>query len=398
MTIPDVNRDFDAALAAFTTWYVHEAPALRSPRTLVRETCEKFVEYGVPLQRFTAFILTLHPDYFGVAHRWWRGGGEVKTGFGNHAIWNTAVLQNSPVRLIHDGAAAVRRRLVGPHAVIDYKVLDEYIAEGATDYVLMHLPFSDGGRHAVALSTDRGGGFSVAELRLVDAMLPHMARLSEVLTVRHFASVLLDTYVGRQSGAEILAGNIRRGTGRTLRAVILMSDLEGFTALSERLPRDQLIALLNAYFDRLGGPVNERGGEILKFIGDAMLAIFPVAETDPASAGRAALAALAEAAAANAAAAAERAAAGLPAIRFGAGLHIGDVMYGNIGTRDRLDFTVIGPAVNLASRIEGLTRTLGAPVLVSADFVAASGIAARSLGRHTVKGLADPIEVFTPGS
>jgi adenylate cyclase len=176
-----------------------------------------------------------------------------------------------------------------------------------------------------------------------------------------------------------------------------MADLEGFTALSSTLARDDLIALLNTYFDALGSAVRAEGGEILKFIGDALLAIFPVADGADAAvqcgralaAVRAALTMLAEQAPA-------RAAAGLPAIRFGAGLHIGEVMYGNIGTHDRLDFTVIGPAVNLVARLEALTRTVGEPVLLSDAFAAAAGLPARPLGAHRVKGLADPIPVFAP--
>ncbi len=396
MIPPDVNRDYAAALESLAAWYVHEAPAIRSPRGLVRETCRRLVAHGVGLQRFTAFMLMLHPDFFGVAHRWWRATDEVKSNQATHDIWTSNLMRTSPNRLIHEGAAAVRRRLTGPHAWLDFAVLDEYLAEGATDYVIMHLPFSDGGRHAVALSTDRADGFSLAELKLIDAMLPHIARQCEILTLRYLTTTLLDVYVGHRSGERVLTGQIRRGSGETIRAVIFMSDLTGFTPLTDRLPRERLIALLNDYFDCVGGPIEDSGGEILKFIGDAVLAIWPLDGGAPAEICRKALAA------------AHKARQGLAALRekhdqggaldFGMALHVGDVMYGNIGTAKRLDFTVIGPAVNLAARLEGLTRALGAPLLLSPDFVNAADIAARSRGRHGVKGVNEPIEVFAPPS
>jgi adenylate cyclase len=394
--LPDVNRDYDAALESFTAWYVHEAPQIRSPRELVRQTCERFAAHGVPLFRFVALLLMLHPDHFGVAQRWYRGNPEVKTSRGSHEIWNRPVLQQSPYGEINRGAAALRRRLEGPHASIDYEVLKEYAAEGGTDYVMMHLPFSDQGRHAAAFVTDRPGGFTLAELKFIDAMLPHMARQSELLTLRYLTTTLLDTYVGRKAGERVLTGQIRRGSGETIRAVIWLSDLRGFTALSDRLPRDALLQILNGYFDCVGGAIEAAGGEILKFIGDAVLAIFPLGvRYDLGVTVRAAVRA------------AERARAGLAELRklkggaeldFGVALHIGDVMYGNIGTSQRLDFTVIGPAVNLTARLESLAGALGEPIVVSAEIAKALGNGAVSIGRHSLKGMAAPVEAFRPAS
>jgi adenylate cyclase len=390
----DVNRDFGAALGALGDWYVHEAPRLRSPRALVRETCRRFLAHGVPLQRFTAFMLMLHPDYFGTAHRWWRDADEVKTAFGSHDIWNTALLRDSPNAVIHQGAAAVRRRLSGPGAWLDFPVLTEYVEEGATDYVCMHLPFSDGTRCAISFATDRPQGFTPAELRLVDAMLPHMARQSELLSLRFLTTTLLDTYLGRQAGERVLTGQIRRGSGETIRAVIWLSDLRGFTALSDRLPRSALIGLLNAYFDCVGAAIDAAGGEILKFIGDAVLAIFPLgARYDLAVTARAAVEAAQRA---RAGLAELRKLAGADGLDFGTALHVGDVMYGNIGSAKRLDFTVIGPAVNLTARLESLGAALGEPVLVSAEIARALGPAAESLGRHPLKGMPHPVEAFRP--
>ncbi len=393
---PNVERDAARATAWMLDWLNDDAWKIAEPQVLLRGICERLVAIGVPLEQFNAFVRVLHPDYFGVAHRWRRATGEVSTGAGRHDVLNTDVVRKSPIYLLNTGAWAVRFRLER-EAPPDFPVLADYVKDGATDYVAMRLPGIDDAPHSFTFTTKRPGGFTLAELTLIDRLLSPIARLVELQALRYLATVLLDTYVGHQTGAEILKGNIRRGSGRTLGAVILMADLRGFTELSGKLPRDRLIEMLNAYFDGLGKAVHENGGEILKFIGDAMLAIFPV--PDAASAGdacRLALAAARGGIAAIDAQRAERAAQGLPEIRFGVSLHIGDVMYGNIGTAKRLDFTVIGPAVNLAARIESLTRAVGVPLLLSADFVAASGLPATSLGRHAVKGIDETIEVFVP--
>ena len=185
--------------------------------------------------------------------------------------------------------------------------------------------------------------------------------------------------------------------GETIRAVIWLCDLRGFTGLSERLPRDALIELLNEYFGRMCAALDAGGGEVLKFVGDALLGIFPILdEDDPASVCARALAAAAHAQASLATFNAGRIEPGDARIDYGIALHVGDVMYGNIGGENRLDFTVIGPAVNLASRIEGLCRDLGRPVLLSAGFVAASGLSAEPLGAFSLKGLAEPQQVYAP--
>jgi len=390
----DVNRDYDRAAAEFTAWYIGPATQIRSPRALVRETCLRFLAHGVPLQRFSAFLLMLHPDYFGASHRWMRGNDDIKTSRGGYAIWNSPVLQASPYGEINRGAAALRCRLEPRPERVEYDVLKEYLDDGATDYVIMHLPFSDGGRHAAAFATDRPGGFSTAELRLMDAMLPHMARQSELLTLRYLTTTLLDTYVGRKSGERVLTGQIRRGSGETIRAVVWLSDLRGFTALSEHLPGADLVALLNAYFDCVGGAIEKAGGEILKFIGDAVLAIFPLTGSDSLpDVGRTAVAA---ALAAREGLGKLRAVPGGEALDFGTALHVGDVHYGNIGTAGRLDFTVIGPTVNRTARIESLTSALGEPILVSAEVAAALAGGVESVGYHRLKGVPEPVEVFRP--
>ncbi|MCZ6863146.1 MAG: adenylate/guanylate cyclase domain-containing protein, partial [Alphaproteobacteria bacterium] len=241
------------------------------------------------------------------------------------------------------------------------------------------------------------GGFTTAELSLVDALLPYMARLTDIQALDFLATTLLDTYVGKDAGHEIMVGNIQRGDTHTIRAVIWLCDLRDFTTLSDTMPGAELIALLNDYFDCVGKPVRARGGEILKFIGDAMLAIFRIANEDElADACKNALEAADEAQGLLGEMNEARRKAGEHPIAFGIGLHVGDVMYGNIGAADRLDFTVIGPAVNLAARIEGLCRELGQTVILSEEFAQASGSDFESLGKHKLKGLAESRQVFAP--
>ncbi len=247
-------------------------------------------------------------------------------------------------------AISPRRRLPANFAIVT-----ELRADGYTDYVVYSVPFADGSFKALSLATRRPERFRGDELALFAAMIPAVAFNLEVQALRRTARTLLDTYVGQQSGGRVLEGQIQRGSGETIRAVIWLCDLRGFTNLSEALPRDALIDLLNCYFGPMCDAVTAAGGEVLKFIGDAMLAIFPVGE-DPARVCVTALDAAERAQAALAEENKRRGDAGLPRIEYGLALHIGDVMYGNIGSDTRLDFTVIGPAVNLTARIESMCR------------------------------------------
>ncbi|HEY8013341.1 MAG TPA: adenylate/guanylate cyclase domain-containing protein, partial [Dongiaceae bacterium] len=205
---------------------------------------------------------------------------------------------------------------------------------------------------------------------------------------------LLDIYLGPTIGQRILQGEVRRGHGERLRAVLMAIDLRGFTSLSDRLPPDELISLLDAYFDAAAAAIGRYGGEVLKFVGDGVLAIFPAAEGEERQMVAAALAAgeaiLERLASENVA----RSAAGQPLIRIGIGLHLGEVFYGNVGAADRLDFTAIGPAVNLACRLEGLTKRMGRPLILSKDFAGFCDRKLLSLGFQPVKGLGEPEEVF----
>jgi len=216
------------------------------------------------------------------------------------------------------------------------------------------------------------------------------------LATRATLTATLEAYLGRRSAARVLAAPLRRDIGETIQAALLYADLRGFTALSESNPPAVVIAALNAWFDRIAGAVHAFGGEVLKFIGDGLLAIFPVAEESPRDACTAALRAVSAARAGMAHLDKERYRQGLPPLPFGAALHLGEMLWGNIGAADRLDFTAIGGAVNLVSRLSGLCRPLGKAVLVSGALAAEAEAPLAALGTHTLRGIASPCAVFTP--
>jgi adenylate cyclase len=349
---------------------------------------------GVDVSRITTGVPILHPLIFSFSGLWQFGKGTTERLYRTGPN-TSATMANSPIRIAYEGGGPVRCDLSAPPREGEFAILDELRREGFTDYVVHSVPFADGSHKALSLATARRGGFNSDELALFEAMIPAVAFNLEVQALRRTARTLLDTYVGRQSGGRVLGGQIQRGSGETIRAVIWLCDLRGFTNLSEALPRDTLIDLLNSYFGPMCDAVAEQGGEVLKFIGDAMLAIFPIG-ADTSATCSAALVAAERAQAELADENIRREAAGLPRIEYGLALHIGDVLYGNIGSDTRLDFTVIGPAVNLTARIESMCRQLGRPLLLSADFVKAGRIAASSLGAFPLKGVGAEREIFVP--
>jgi adenylate cyclase len=233
------------------------------------------------------------------------------------------------------------------------------------------------------------------------ALLRQVARFAaaplSLLAARTTLHALLEAYLGRRSAAQVLAGRLRRQSGETIRAVLLYGDLRGFTQLSEAMSPEAVVAALDQWFDRVGGAVHAFGGEVLKFIGDGVLAIFPIGDRPASFACDNALRAVAAARAGMAHLDQARVRAGLPPLPFGLALHLGDMLWGNIGTADRLDFTAIGPAVNLVSRLEGLCRPLGRGVLVSGAVAAETTMALLPLGEHALRGIAAKCAVFTVG-
>lgn len=385
-----------ATVPVLVGWLLTEGRRASGVPDLLDAFCRRLGEAGVPLVRCALSLAMLHPQIRVMSHYWRRNQPGVESVERVHGTENSEEYRVSPVAaILQADVEAMRFRLDRMEGPMPYPVLAEFKAQGLTDYVLMVLYFTGGRRNLLSVATDRAGGFDTGDLALIDGTLPAFGAVLEALALRHLAATVLDTYVGRQTGMRILSGDIRRGSGANVRAVLWYCDLRGFTSLADRLPLDELIGLLNGYFEIMGGAVEARGGEILKFIGDAMLAIFPLEDNDTgADTCTKALDAAEEALSGMAARNAERAFWGQPTLRCGIALHIGDVLYGNIGSAARLDFTVIGPAVNLVNRIEGLCKSLDRPVLTSAAFADACGSRLVSVGWHPVRGLSDPVEVF----
>ena len=377
---------------AIVDWLADGARAAAAPQQVLLELADRLVESGVPLWRVAVFVRTLHPHIMGRRFLWRQGSG-VTVSEAPHEMLQTAEYRDSPVAQVTATGLALRRRLADPGCADDFAMLAELRGEGVTDYLISPLIFTDGAVHAVTWTTRQPGGFTDAQVAGIDSVVAPLARVAEVRALRRTASNLLDTYVGHQAGERILSGHIRRGDSETIAAAIWLSDMRGFTALADRLPPQDLIDLLNRYFDCQTPAIVEHGGEVLKFMGDGLLAIFPIAgtETDVGAVCRRAL---------DAARAARAMVAGLDGVpgvngqRFGLALHIGEVLYGNIGGGNRLDFTCIGPAVNLAARIEKLAGRLGRTVLTSGGFARHCAGALAAVGQFVLPGFSDAQDVY----
>ena len=376
-------------------WLLHKGRMIPSPETLLDQLCRRLVAAGMPLDRVGVFIWTLHPLYFGI-RLFWNGDG-VQVLPGERHLQTSDEYLASPTVRIRAGERVIRRRLDDSDCELDFPVLSELKEEGMSDYLLVELVFGDGSRNAVSLATRRPGGFSDHDIEQAENLLHVFALLMENFTNHGLATTLLDTYLGTLSGHRVLDGQIKRGDGDLIDAVIWFSDLRDSTTLAERLKHQGFLALLNDYFEATAGAVIAHGGEVLRFIGDASLAVFP---TDPADANIESACETAIAAARTAITRASetnsrRLEDGLVPFDYGIGLHLGEVLYGNIGTPSRLEFSVIGPAANETARIEALCKTTNRRVVLSEAVARHLQEDCSSLGQHSLRGVAKPIEVYT---
>ena len=380
-------------------WLVGEAWKIPASDELVGGFCRCLRDCGVPIERMTVIIPTLHPQVF-AAVLVWRNDSGVKTIYEPHDILRQPKFKDSPFAAIMRGAGGVRRRLELADVKLDFPVVRDLHAEGATDYVAMPFRFADGQLNVMSMTSFAKGGFSTADLGRIYEVLPMLGRLLEVFAQRRTAVTLLQTFLGRHTGARVLDGLVRHGDGEHIDSVVWFSDLRESTALSQSMPRDEYLTYLNRYFHCVAGAVMEKGGEVLRFIGDAALAIFPIGSSSHWSNATGAAEACGRAIAA-AQLAAQRIAADndahpvRPPIRYGIGLHLGQVTYGNIGVPERLEFTVIGSAANTAARVESMTKTLGRNVVISAAFAESYSGNLAPLGKFRLKDVEGEQELFT---
>jgi adenylate cyclase len=385
-------------------WVLHEAPLLANISELTSAFARQMRAVGIPIWDMTVVIPTLHPQVAALVQHWQSSNGELtelETGFEG---LETPEYLNSPLVPLFDGAGGIRRRLDIDDPQLDFGVLHDLRNEGATDYVAMPILFSDGKINVICMSSKRPGGFTTTDLGHLYEVLAVMGRIYEVHILQRKARTLLDTYLGSHAGERVLNGLIRRGDSEDIRAVIWFCDLRGSTPLAQSMSRDEFLASLNEYFDAVAGALLDQGGQILRFIGDAALAIFPIeAQTEDSNnykvnsrnACEHALTAASEAALRIKTTNALREKENKPPLDYGIALHLGDVSYGNIGTGNRLEFTVIGDAANRAARIESMCKTLKKPLLLSAEFVGAlSPEQFESVGSYDLRGIDGQQEIF----
>ncbi|MBB3659434.1 adenylate cyclase [Rhizobium sp. BK650] len=350
------------------------------------QLCERLTKAGIALSRATLHFRVHHPQWLGTRLIWYRGYSQADVQNVAYDVEASDVFRLSPFQFVLATGKEVRQKIQvhGPHK---YPVYEELRDQGQTDYIAWPLDHTQGRRHLVTFATDRPRGFDEADIALICSTLPLFSLVTEIRLKNQLARTLLQTYVGPHASEQILDGATTRGSGATVSAAIMVCDLRNFTSLSGSQHRDRVIDILNEYFDLMADPIERHGGEILKFMGDGLLAVFPLNEPNACQRLIAALTAAYEALA-------RRTSERFP-IKFGTGVHVGEVMYGNIGSQRRLDFTVIGPAVNLASRLETMTKQLKRPILISADFVASAGCAAQTdcLGMHIIKGFDEMIGI-----
>ncbi|NBN77382.1 adenylate/guanylate cyclase domain-containing protein [Microvirga tunisiensis] len=376
-------------------WLSSEAIGIKDSLKLVSELGERLNAAKVPVDRITTGITLLHPNVRAESAIWTTDGERALRRYMEAENLEEAY-NSSPLKVVYVEGRTVRVRITPEPEGWEYGIIPDLRADGYTDYIALPMPFTDGSRKALTVATKAPGGFTLSHVAVFETIVRPIGLICELNTLRRTAETVLNTYVGPRAGSKVLTGTIKRGEGEHISAVVSFADLRGFTELSNQLPADKLIRLLNAYFGAMAESVEAQGGEILKFIGDEVMAIFPYATEEEARlAARRALIASRDAvlriADINARCSEE-----VPPIRAGIALHAGDVFFGNVGSETRLDFTVIGPVVNLASRIADLAKHLDRDILVSEAIADLMGCHHGLRGTYYVKGFADPVSVFSP--
>jgi class 3 adenylate cyclase/uncharacterized protein (DUF427 family) len=390
---PAVSLDLDTAVNPLVHWLVTTAWQARTIPETLEAMARALRDSGLQLWRLRLFVRTLNPQLYGKFYTWQMNLPSVDEAQATHKGMLSEQHLNSPYATIINGEGGIRRCLEGDEPLLDYPILHDLIEEGATDYVALPMRFSDGQINILTLVSNEPGGFTTSQLGYLYEVLPNVGRLIEAHAQRDSALTLLQTYLGRNAGQRVLSGKVQRGDGEDLDTIIWFSDLRDSTRMADSMDRMTYLKGLDQYFDCVAGAIVQSGGEVLKFIGDAILAIFPT-NVGFEEACAQAVSAIRQANDGLAQVNAQREVEGLRALRFGTGLHRGNILYGNIGAESRLDFTVIGPAVNEASRIEGLCKQLGESVLTSAAFADGLQAGKRSLGEFELSGVKNRWELF----
>ncbi len=408
--------NFDGALGRqiveLHMWVVREGIRGADAAAIFDGLCQRLVSAGVPLWRAFIGMPTLHPQWGGYSYTWRRDLNAIEPAQFGRGDEYEQILQNSPfgylIRQVENSAPDgapwqhLRRRLAGPEALLDFSILKDLAAAGASDYLAQVVRFgadgdaSHGTGIGYSFASDLPDGFRDDDLVLLQAVLPAVSLAMMTHGGHMIASGLLKAYLGGDAGTRVHAGAVERGSVESIRAVLWYADIRGFTTLADTTPGLVIIELINAIFETLTASLRPRGGQVLKFLGDGMLAVFPFVDATRDEICSHAIDAAGEAMEGLDRLNAARQEAGKPIAAVDLALHLGEVLYGNVGAVDRLDFTVIGPAVNEVARIETLCEPLGRKVLISAELASVLGDSRRlePLGYHTLRGVRDPRKIY----
>ena len=389
----------DRRISELNQWLLSEELNGRGTALAGEELCSKLCDMGIPISRAHALVLFLHPLYHARGTIWTKETGLQEQnwahGLQDQPGWTKSVFYDL---VVNNGPARIHFDLRDPDAGAEFPMMKELRSEGITEYLAFRMQFSDGSRHAASFATDSPHGFSEEDRNLLLNLDRLLAIRLEHAIRRELLHTLLTAYLGKDAAQRVLDGRIRREDIQSIDAVIWMSDLRDFTRLSDQLEPSALLGLLGDYFSVVVDAVRQEGGEVLKFIGDAVLAVFRVESRTTAEACEAA---------ARATQVVEREInkhntlrrdQGDEMIKYGIGLHQGTVNYGNVGSAERLDFTVIGPAVNMTARIEGLCGQLEHTVLMSQAVAKFVSLPTTSLGPQALKGVEKPVEIYSLSS
>jgi adenylate cyclase len=386
-----MSSHFDDIVA----WLIASNAEYIDLRSLTGELISRLIEAGVPVHRFNLGVFAVHPEMAGYAVVWDSGMSEaIEVPVRREDLLKPMYLE-SPIRFLVEKRESVRLDLDDPMAGKEYPVLDDFRAEGFTTYLGFPIPYGDDGLAILSLCTKSTGGYLPEEIEGIESLFPVLSLLVNVVESKRLAKTVLRTYLGRNIGERVLAGEILRGQGETIQAALWLCDLRGFTAMTSELGSLPMIDIMNQYFDCMADAVWAEDGEILKFMGDAMLVVFPIDDDISSSEATSRAVRAAEDAISRLKVISDkRVTEGLCQLIAGVAIHLGSVVYGNIGASSRLDFTVMGSSVNLVSRLQTLQGELGEEILYTKEIAAHLSKPSERIGSYPLKGVKGLVEVF----
>ncbi|MBT8435754.1 MAG: adenylate/guanylate cyclase domain-containing protein [Gammaproteobacteria bacterium] len=396
MSTPQPENTSGCYAPGVIDWAFTRGRCIESTNEFVHQLAHQMNEHGASIDRLMISLLTLNPQLVGTGETWLKSTDMTTTVNASHVVRISERYIGSPLAIIYETHKRVHQRLDNLPANA-HRAYTELAEEGFTDYLALPVLFGEVAEPgaAIIISTKTKGGFSDQHIDSFRRIRDYLAPVLEVHALRHISRSLMNTYVGKRTSEKVLAGMIKRGDADVINAALWFSDLRNFTHLTETLPAKQILEMLNDYFEFVSAAVTARGGEILRFIGDAMLIVFPIDDDMcDQTACNAAIDAAIDAYNTLETLNHQRRRHGQPEIEFGVGLNVGEVIYGNVGAPDRLDFTVMGPAVNRTARLESLTKEFDCNILFSKNFAELIEVPSQFMGDHEMKGIAEPQAVY----